>query len=214
MRLGTLNRSFLMKYDKTDLIATMNEHRSIDQFNQKLDRILQGLPPGGGKLTMEDRYTLALAKRTAQIDLSQQSKAQEKQRQRLEELAMLRLPHSRSLTLALLFKPGRISWIGLVVLVQLVLGSVFGNMSTYPHTTTPRSIVRVTPLASSFLIQSPEADPTWWKAQNSFGSGTHMALENPQPVPTPLAPPSKTVFPQDTTYLLTTPLLVKSPVKP
>jgi hypothetical protein len=164
---------------------------------------------------MEDRYTLALAKRTAQTDLSQQSKAQEKQRQRLEELAMLRLPHSRSLTLALLFKPGRISWIGLVVLVQLVLGSVFGNMSTYPHTTTtPRSIVRVTPLASSFLIQSPEADPTWWKAQNSFGSGTHMALENPQPVPTPLAPPSKTVFPQDTTYLITTPLLVKSPAKP
>jgi len=193
----------------------MNEYRRIDQFNQQLNRVLQGRLPGRGKLTVEDWRALALARRTAQIDLSQQSKVREKLRQHLEELAMLRLHHTGNLSLNLLFKPGRLSWIGLVVMVQLVLGSVFGNMSTYSHSTTsPRSISCVTPPASSFLTQSPEADPIWWIAQNSFESETHLALENPRPVSTPLAPPTDTVLPQDTAAPLATPLLVRNPIKP
>jgi hypothetical protein len=193
----------------------VNEYRRIEQFNQQLDRMLRSLPPGKGKLTIEDRRALVLAKRAARIDLSQQSKAQKKLRQHLEELAMIRLPHTSSLSLNLLFKPGRLSWIGLVVLIQLVVGSIFGNMSIFSHTPISlQSIGCVTPPASSFITLSPEVNPTGWIARNSSGSESRLAQENPRPVPTPLAPPNNTVFPQDTSAPLATPLLVKNPVEP
>jgi hypothetical protein len=193
----------------------MNEYLSKEQFNQKLDRILQGLPSGSEKFRLEDRRALALAKRASQIDLSRQSKVQEKLRQRLEKLALQQLPRNSSLSLKLLFKPKRLTWIGLVVLAQLVLGSLFGYMSEYSQAADSfRAIGCVTPPTSLSLTQRPETDATGWIVQNSNGSEPHPDLENPQPVPTPLAPPTRMTFPQDATSSMATPLMAQNRIGP
>ncbi len=87
----------------------MGEDRGIEKFNQKLDRILQGLPPGRGELPVEDFNILALARHAAQIDLSCQSKVKENLRKSLKMLAMRQLPHSSNFSFKLLFRPGCLS---------------------------------------------------------------------------------------------------------
>ncbi len=193
----------------------MGEDRSIDQFNKKLDRILQGFPPGRGNLPVEDRNILTFARHTAQIDLSYQSKVKEKLRQSLEVQAMRRLPHACNFSLKFLFKPGRLSWIGLVILVQLVLGSMFGYMIESSQSDTPhQSIGCVTPPAQSYYTQSPDPNTTWWVAQNSDSSVSHSSLENPRPIPTPLAPINNQYITQQTYSSSATPLIIDNSIKP
>jgi hypothetical protein len=186
---------------------TMGEDRDIGQFNQKLDRILQGLPPGRGDLPVEDRNVLALARSTAQIDLSCQSKVKAKLRQSLEAQAIRRLPHTSNFSTKFLFKTGRLSWIVLIALVQLVLGSVFGYMvASSQNESPPRLIGCVTPPAQSYYTQSPVPDTAWWMAQNFDGSVSNSLIEYPRPIPTPLATTNNKLVTQETYNSSATPL--------
>jgi len=193
----------------------MDDRQNIDQFSHKLDRILQGLPPGRGELTIEDCNALAFAKRVGQIDLSEQSKAQLKARHHLEELATIRLPHASNLSPSLLFRPKRLSWIGLALLVQLVLGSLFGSMSAPSYTSASiQSNDRITPPAALSFTQSPEIYLTWRTATNYTGSEIQKVVDNPQPVPTPLAPLTNTVLPQGVVPTNATPQQGENPFEP
>ncbi len=193
----------------------MDEHPKVDQFNRSLERIFQSQSPGRGNLTVEDRRALGFVKRALEIDLSKQSKTRERLRHHLEEMAILQLPRGHKFSLKILFKPRGLSWIGLVVLVQIAIGLIFGSMSANTHTPTLlESMGCVTPPTESIWSQKTDVNPTWSTGQKSTEAGSLQLMDNPRPIPTPLAPYAGLASLSDTSFPSATPWLTRSPVEP
>jgi len=177
----------------------MDNSRRIDNFNKHLDYILQGGSWDIRKLCPEDKRVLALAKGMTNLDLSRESKIQEKLRQRLEEKARNQLPNKRKLSLNLLFRPRSFFWIGLVVLVQVVVGLILGDMvAQLVFTPQPKVDTFITPPVSSILTQRPILEEFGWDTLKHRTSRYQSTQLHASPIPTPKAPLSSELLLQIT----------------
>jgi len=170
----------------------MDNNQRVKNFNKQLDSLLSGLSWSSKELSSEDRRALLLARDMTQLDLSGQSKVQETLRQCLKEKATRQLPSTRKLSINLLFRPRQVTWIVLIVSVQLIIGLIFGDMiAQLVFTPQPAVKTYTTPPVSTSLIQRPLIDEFNRNAsmnQNSEWQQTELFV---YPIPTPAAPLSK-----------------------
>lgn len=153
-----------------------------DRFSSAVDRLLAGKRVDISHLPEEEARALQIVRQVAGVQINQTHRRRERLRKRLEA-RLDSLDNSRQTAL----NRGWAPWLGLAIIAILFLNGAFNGLAPLGGTTPPAlATALAAPLSASAsstsltyasLIAHPQPDPML------------HALELPQPVPTPLAPP-------------------------
>ena len=186
----------------------MNDRKRIEAFNQHLDALLSGDAPDLSSLPEDDRQSIRVAARLADIDLSPQSEQRYTLRRKLLHNDRLQVKTTPSLARRLSFHPSPALLIAfpsaiLLFVLTFVLGWTFTNLGRF---SAPGDTVSATAFAipgTSFESSLPP----------SADDSTAQAFA-PQPLPTPIAPRQFIQYTPSTVGPNRTQPLISLPVSP
>jgi len=157
-----------------------------DRFSAELDRMLANRPVDTTDLSPDDARALEVARQAIRKVFTPPGSFQERLRQRLELRAINSNRAGRSI-----INRGWAPWLGIAVITLLFLNGAFNSLQPFGTPATPA-------LATAWSV------PARMNAASAFPPAFAQTarpqplpqlhpVENPRPVPTPLAPPATTL---------------------